>query len=125
MKNLEAIKNLRNRIMVEGYEDDIEYDYRFFEGCVCMLENLNRKMSHLVDCGIHNLGSKEELKIEYKALEKEYNKLYEDLKPYMNVAYNGYKAYSERCYKRYSNVIDFRHGEDYYLNKMADEAFNN
>lgn len=53
MENLEAIKNLRNRIMVEGYEDDIEYDFKFFKGCECMLHNLRNKMSQVVDVAMH------------------------------------------------------------------------
>ena len=41
----------------------------------------------------------------------------------MEASYNGYKAYSERCYKRYNNVIDYRHGDDYFMNEIAKEAF--
>ena len=123
MENLEAIKNLRNRIMIEGYEDDIEYDYRFFKGCECMLHNLREKMSHVLDVAMHTSFKKEELETYYWDLEKEYNELYEDLKPYMEATYNGHKEYSKRCYKRYNNVKDYRHGEDYFLNEMAKEVF--
>ena len=123
MKTLEEIKNLRERIMNEGYESDIEYDYRMFKGCECMLENIERKMSHVLDVAMHTSEEKEELEDNYWTLEKEYNELYESVKPFMEVAYNGYKAYSERCYKRYNNVIDYRHGDDYFMNEMAKEVF--
>ena len=123
MKVLEEIKNLRERIMTEGYESNIEYDYRMFKGCECMLHNLREKMSHVLDVATHTSFKKEELEADYWNLEKEYNKLYEDVKPYMESAYNGYKAYSERCYKRYNNVIDYRHGKDYFMNEMAKEVF--
>lgn len=123
MENLEEIKNLRNRIVAEGYEDDVEYDYKLFKGCECMLHNLREKMSHVLDVAMHTSFKKEELEANYWDLEKEYNELYEDLKPYMEVAYNGYKEYSKRCYKRYNNVKDYRHGDDYFLNEMAKEVF--
>lgn len=123
MKTLEEIKNLRERIMTEGYESNLEYDYRFFKGCECMLDNLTEKMSHVLDVAMHTSFKKEELEAYYWNLEKEYNELYESVKPFMEASYNGYKAYSERCYKRYNNVIDYRHGDDYFMNEIAKEAF--
>lgn len=124
MKTLEEIKNLRERIITEGYESDLEYDYRMFKGCECMLNNLEEKMSSVVDVAMH-AEEKEELENEYWTLEKEYNELYEVLNPYMESTYNGYKAYSESCYYRYNNVIDYRHGDDYFMNEMAREIFKN
>lgn len=122
MKTLEEIKNLRERIIKEGYESDNEYDYKFFKGCECMLHNLRERMSHILDVAMH-AEEKEELENEYWTLEKEYSELYEGLNPYMESTYNGYKAYSKSCYYRYNNIIDYRHGDDYFMNEMARETF--
>lgn len=123
MKALEEIKNLRERIMNEGYESNLEYEYRMFKGCECILDNLTKKMSHVLDVAMHTSFKKEELENEYWTLEKEYNELYEGLNTYMESTYNGYKAYSESFYYRYNNVIDYRHGDDYFMNEMARETF--
>ena len=122
MKTLEEIKNVRNGL--EGYVGE-EYDYKLFKNCECMLRNISRRMEQVVDVGMHTSYSKEELRNEYKALEENYNKLYEDIKPIMLVTYDGYKTYSKRCKLRYANVKDYRHGEDYFLNQLFNELFNN
>lgn len=119
--NLEEIMNVREGL--EGYVGE-EYDYKLFKNCECMLHNLRERMSHVLDVAIHT-EEKEELENEYLELEKEYNELYEELKPYMLAVYDGYKAYSKRCYYRYNNVIDYRHGDDYFMNEIAREIFKN
>lgn len=122
METLEMIKEIRD--CLEGYEG-IEYEYKFFGCCTTRLENLTRKIDQLIEVGMHTTCSKEKLRSEYNELKEKYNKLYEDLKPYMNASYDGYKTYCEQYHMRYSNVIDYRHSEDYYLNQMANEVFNN
>ena len=119
--NLEEIMNVREGL--EGYVGE-EYDYKLFKNCECILHNLRERMSHVLDVAMHT-EEKEELENKYLELEKEYNELYEELKPYMLAVYDGYKAYSERCYYRYNNVIDYRHGDDYFMNEMAREIFKN
>lgn len=119
--NLEEIMNIREAF--ERYDGE-ECDYELFKNCECMLHNLRERMSHVLDIAMH-IEEKEELENKYWELEKEYNELYEELKPYMLAVYDGYKEYSERCNYRYNNVIDYRHGDDYFMNEMAREIFNN
>ena len=119
--NLEEIMNIREEF--EEYAGE-EYDYKLFKNCECMLHNLSERMSRVLDIAMH-IEEKEELENKYWELEKEYNELYEELKPYMLAVYDGYKEYSERFFYRYNNVIDYRHGDDYFMNEMAREIFNN
>lgn len=56
-------------------------------------------MQSVGECSLSNFGEAiadgKALDVEYKALEKAYNELHDNLQPIMKLTYKGYKAHSE------------------------------
>lgn len=87
-----------------------------FKDCQASLENLHRQKQEVYECGISDFGEAiadgKALDVEYKALEKAYNELHDNLQPIMKLTYKGYKAHSEFCRIPYSYHEEFEEPDE-------------
>ena len=96
MRTFEEIEGARNGL--DEYDREV-YDFKLFKECQNRLDNLHRQKQDVYECGISDFGEaiadSKALDVEYKALEKAYNELHDNLQPIMKLTYKGYKAHSE------------------------------
>ena len=112
--NLKNVENERNNIK-DSYDLEL-YDFKMFKDCQASLENLHRQKQEVYECGISAFGEAiadgKALDVEYKALEKAYNELRDNLQPIMKLTYKGYKAHSEFCRIPYSYYEEFEEADE-------------
>lgn len=112
--NLKNVENERNNIK-DSYDLEL-YDFKMFKNCQESLGNLHRQKQDVYECGISDFGEAiadgKALDVEYKALEKAYNELRDNLQPIMKLTYKGYKAHSEFCRIPYSYHEEFEEADE-------------
>lgn len=111
---LEEVK--AEREVLDFYDKEV-YDFKLFKECQESLRNLRKDMSDVYECKLSNFGEalakdKDALEVEYKALEKAYNKLHDRLYPIMKETYKGYKAHCEFCRINYTHYEDFEEADE-------------
>ena len=113
-KTIEEIEEARNGL--DEYDREV-YDFKLFKECHDRLDNLHRDMHSVGECSISDFGEaiadgKDALNVEYKAIEKAYNELRDNLQPIMKLTYKGYKAHSEFCRVPYSYHEEFEEPDE-------------
>lgn len=102
---------------VEECDDPDLQDYYKFKNCQGRLKALHNEISHYWECSLSGFGEamamdKEASEREYKALQKAYDNLHDELYPIMKETYKGYKAHSEFCRLNYTYYEEFEKDED-------------
>lgn len=112
-KTLEEIEETRNGL--DEYDRE-KYDCKLFKECQDRLHDLHMDMQNVGECSLSNFGEAiadgKALDVEYKALEKAYNELRDNLQPIMKLTYKGYKAHSEFCRVPYSYHEEFEEADE-------------
>lgn len=104
------------RLFIELNDKDYQ-DFLKFRKCQGRLEALHDEISHYWECGLSDFGEamamdKEASEREYKALQKAYSDLHDELYPIMKETYKGYKEHSEFCRLNYTYYEEFEEPEE-------------
>lgn len=112
-KTIEEIEGTRNSL--DEYDREV-YDFKLFKECQDRLDNLHRDMQSVGECSISDFGEAiadgKALDVEYKVLEKAYDKLHDRLYPIMKETYKGYKSHCEFCRIPYSHYEEFEEADE-------------